>query len=295
MTQRCGHVAILGRPNVGKSTLMNHLVDFKVSAIANKPQTTRHNIRGILTEANYQMVLVDTPGIHRTSKSLLNKTINLEAVAAIEGVDAIVMVVEALRWTDEDDLVLKRIAHTDCPVFLVANKVDRVEQKERLLTWLPTILAKYPFCEIFPLSATKGTNTAALKAALVKVLPEQEWLYPEDDVTDQSTRFIAGELIREQLMTYLHQEMPYSTAVEVEKFSETPTLTEIHAVIWVSREGQKGIIIGKKGDSLKRIGSSARIALEAFLQTKVMLKLWVRVEENWENSPRHLHTLGISS
>ena len=219
----------------------------------------------------------------------------MEAVAALEGVDAVVMLVEAMRWTDEDDLVLKRLGHVTCPVFLLANKVDRVEKKEKLLTWLPTILQKYPFKEIFPLSATKGTNLAALKAALIKTLPEQDWIYPEDDVTDQSTRFIASELIREQLMIYLHQEMPYSTAVEIEKYTETPTLTEIHAVIWVSRESQKGIIIGKKGESLKRIGSSARIALEEFLQTKVMLKLWVRVEENWENSPRHLHTLGISS
>lgn len=295
MKQLCGHIAIIGRPNVGKSTLMNELIGFKVSAIANKPQTTRHNIRGLLTEEHYQIIFVDTPGMHRTSKSLLNKTINMEAVAALEGVDAVVMLVEAMRWTDEDDLVLKRLGHVTCPVFLLANKVDRVEKKEKLLTWLPTILQKYPFKEIFPLSATKGTNLAALKAALIKTLPEQDWIYPEDDVTDQSTRFIASELIREQLMTYLHQEMPYSTAVEIEKYTEMPTLTEIHAVIWVSREGQKGIIIGKKGESLKRIGSSARIALEEFLQTKVMLKLWVRVEENWENSPRHLHTLGISS
>ncbi len=295
MKQLCGHIAIIGRPNVGKSTLMNELIGFKVSAIANKPQTTRHNIRGLLTEEHYQIIFVDTPGMHRTSKSLLNKTINMEAVAALEGVDAVVMLVEAMRWTDEDDLVLKRLGHVTCPVFLLANKVDRVEKKEKLLTWLPTILQKYPFKEIFPLSATKGTNLAALKAALIKTLPEQDWIYPEDDVTDQSTRFIASELIREQLMIYLHQEMPYSTAVEIEKYTETPTLTEIHAVIWVSRESQKGIIIGKKGESLKRIGSSARIALEEFLQTKVMLKLWVRVEENWENSPRHLHTLGISS
>ncbi len=295
MKQLCGHIAIIGRPNVGKSTLMNELIGFKVSAIANKPQTTRHNIRGLLTEEHYQIIFVDTPGMHRTSKSLLNKTINMEAVAALEGVDAVVMLVEAMRWTDEDDLVLKRLGHVTCPVFLLANKVDRVEKKEKLLTWLPTILQKYPFKEIFPLSATKGTNLAALKAALIKTLPEQDWIYPEDDVTDQSTRFIASELIREQLMIYLHQEMPYSTAVEIEKYTETPTLTEIHAVIWVSRDSQKGIIIGKKGESLKRIGSSARIALEEFLQTKVMLKLWVRVEENWENSPRHLHTLGISS
>ncbi len=295
MTQRCGYVAIVGRPNVGKSTLMNHLIGFKVSAIANKPQTTRHNIRGILTEDDYQMIFVDTPGMHRTSKSLLNKTINMEAVAALEGVDAVVMIVEAMRWTDEDDLVLKRLSHVKCPVYLVANKVDRVEKKEKLFGWLPEVLSKYPFKEMFPLSATKGTNTEQLKRALAKVMPEQDWQYAEDDVTDQSTRFICGELVREQLMTYLHQELPYSTAVEIETFTEKPHLIEINAVIWVSRDNQKGIVIGNKGETLKRIGSSARIALEAFLERKVMLKLWVRVEENWENSPRHLHSLGISS
>lgn len=295
MTQRCGYVAIVGRPNVGKSTLMNHLIGFKVSAIANKPQTTRHNIRGILTEDDYQMIFVDTPGMHRTSKSLLNKTINMEAVAALEGVDAVVMIVEAMRWTDEDDLVLKRLSHVKCPVYLVANKVDRVEKKEKLFGWLPEVLSKYPFKEMFPLSATKGTNTEQLKRALAKVMPEQDWQYAEDDVTDQSTRFICGELVREQLMTYLHQELPYSTAVEIETFTEKPHLIEINAVIWVSRDNQKGIVIGNKGETLKRIGSSARIALEAFLERKVMLKLWVRVEENWENSPRHLHSLGISN
>ena len=294
-SQRCGYVAIVGRPNVGKSTLMNHLIGFKVSAIANKPQTTRHSIRGILTEGDYQMIFVDTPGIHRTSKSLLNKTINREAVASIEGVDAVVMIVEAMRWQDEDNLVLERIAHDQCPVFLIANKVDKIEKKEKLFGWLPEVLSKYPFKEIFPLSATKGTNTEQLKNALAKVMPQQDWIYAEDDVTDQSTRFICGELIREQLMTYLHQEMPYSTAVEIETFTEKPHITEINAVIWVSRENQKGIVIGSKGDTLKRIGSSARIALEAFLERKVMLKLWVRVEENWENSPRHLQSLGIST
>lgn len=294
-TQRCGHVAIVGRPNVGKSTLMNLLIGFKVSATANKPQTTRHSIRGILTEDDYQIIFVDTPGIHRTSKSLLNKTINLEAVAALEGVDAVVMIVEVLKWQDEDDLVLQRLGHVTCPVFLVANKVDRLEKKERLLTWLPEVLKKYPFKEVFPLSATKGMNVPQLKAALAKVMPQQDWVYAEDDVTDQSTRFICGELIREQLMTYLYQEMPYSTAIEIETFEEKPKLTEINAVIWVSRENQKGIVIGHRGEALKRIGSSARIALEAFLERKVMLKLWVRVEENWENSPRHLQSLGIST
>lgn len=292
---RCGYVAIVGRPNVGKSTLMNHLIGFKVAAVADKPQTTRHNIRGILTEGQCQMVFVDTPGMHRTAKSLLNKTINLEAVAALEGVDAVVMVVEALKWTDEDNLVLQRLAHVQCPVFLVANKVDRIKQKTQLLEWLPQVAVQYPFKEIFPLSATKGTNAAQLKAALAKVMPQQPWLYAEDDITDQSTRFICGELIREQLMAYLHQELPYSTAVEVEKFEEKPKFTEIHAAIWVSQDSQKGIVIGNKGATLKRIGSSARVNLEAFLGRKVVLKLWVRVEENWENDPKHLQVLGIHS
>lgn len=290
-----GVVAIAGRPNVGKSTLMNHLVGFKVSATANKPQTTRHNIRGILTEQDCQLVFVDTPGIHRSAKSLLNKTINLQAVAALEDVDAVIMMVEAERWMDEDSLVLERLQHLSCPIFLVANKVDRIKQKSVLLAWLQEVAAKREFKAIFPLSATKGINTDALKQALVAVMPEGEWAYAEDDVTDQSTRFIGGELIREQLMIYLHQELPYSTAVELEKFETRAELTEIHATIWVSRENQKGIIIGHKGETLKRIGSSARIALESFLERKVLLRLWVRVEENWENSPRHLQTLGISS
>jgi GTP-binding protein Era len=179
-------------------------------------------------------------------------------------------------------------------VFLAANKVDRLEKKERLMGWLPEILSKYPFQEILPLSATKGTNTAQLKAALAKTMPEQEWAYPEDEYTDQSIRFLCSEMIREQLMHYLHQEIPYSTAVELETFEEKAGLVEINAVIWVSRENQKGIVIGHKGETLKRIGSSARVRMEDFLERKVMLKLWVRVEENWENSPRHLHSLGIS-
>lgn len=289
-----GLVAIAGRPNVGKSTLMNHLIGAKVSAIANKPQTTRHNIRGILTEGEVQIVFVDTPGIHKTSKSLLNKTINMEAVAALEEVDAVLMLVEAMRWTEEDDLVLQRLAHVKCPVFLIANKVDRVSDKEMLLAWLEMVHAKRDFQEVFPLSATKGINTPQLQRTLLELMPESEWAYEDDDITDQSTKFICGELVREQLMTYLHQELPYSTAVEVERFEDKGKIIEIDAAIWVSRESQKGIIIGHKGESLKRIGSSARISIENFLERKVMLKLWVRLEENWENSPRHLQQLGIS-
>ncbi|HPE62077.1 MAG TPA: GTPase Era [Thiolinea sp.] len=294
MSTRFGRVAIAGRPNVGKSTLMNHLIGFKVSAIANKPQTTRHNIRGIYSGDDCQIVFVDTPGIHKTARSLLNKTINLEAVSALEEVEAVVMMVEAGQWTEEDTLVLKRLAHVSCPVMLAANKVDRVKRKESLLAWLQEVTGKREFAGIFPLSATQGTNTAELLQALIRLMPESEWAHADDDVTDQSVRFICAELIREQLMHYLHQELPYSTAVEIESFDETrPAVLEIHATLWVSRESQKGILIGRKGETLKRIGSSARIALEAFMQRKVMLKLWVRVEEDWENSPKHLQMLGI--
>jgi len=289
-----GQVAIVGRPNVGKSTLLNELLDFKVAAVANKPQTTRHNIRGILSEADVQMVFMDTPGMHKTAKSLLNKTINREAIAALETVDVIIMVVEAQRWTDEDDLVLAHLQDVSVPVLLVANKVDRVKHKQALLSWLQEVNSKRDFADVFPLSATKGTNLLELKQTLQAAMPAGEWVYAEDDVTDQSLRFMSGELVREQLMHYLNQELPYSSAVTIERFTEKPKLIEIDAVIWVSRESQKGIIIGNKGEMLKRIGSSARIALEAFLEQKVMLKLWVKVEADWENSPRHLQSLGIS-
>lgn len=288
-----GQVAIIGRPNVGKSTLLNELIGLKVAATANKPQTTRHNLRGILTENDTQIVFVDTPGMHKSTKSLLNKTINQEAIAALEQVDAVLMLVEAGRWQDEDDLVLSRLSYVTSPVLLVANKVDRIKHKEELLVWLQKVNAKRSFAAIVPLSATAGTNVTELKQALQALMPEGDWAYAEDDVTDQSLRFISSELIREQLMTYLHQELPYSTAVVIDSFEETAELTDIQATIWVSRDNQKGMIIGKKGEMLKRIGSSARIALESLLEQKVMLRLWVRVEENWENSPKHLHSLGV--
>ncbi len=296
---QCGTVSIIGRPNVGKSTLLNHLVGYKLSAIANKPQTTRTNIRGIVTEKNdtnaYQIIFTDTPGIHQNSKNLLNRTLNSEAVAAVEDVDAIVMIVEALKWTDEDDFVLSRLKHTTKPVFLLVNKVDRIQDKNRLFPYLQSLTEKRDFSEIIPISATKGTNTDILIKALLKVLPKSEFIYPEDYITDKSVRFICGELIREQLVRNLHEELPYTTAVEIERFEETEKLVTIEAVIWTDRKNQKGIIIGKKGETLKRIGQAARHSLEAFLMKKVMLKQWVKVEENWQNNPKYLNELGIIS
>ena len=290
---RCGNVSIIGHPNVGKSTLMNQLIGYKVSAIANKPQTTRNVIRGILTEENHQIIFLDTPGIHIKSKSLLNKTINREAISALEMVDVVVMLVEAMDWRKEDDFVLQRLENVTCPVFLLVNKVDRIKQKDRLLSYMQELTEKYDFAEVFPISAEKGINTADFIRSLTKYLPESEFIYPEDYITDQSMRFICSEFIREQLMQNLHQEVPYLTAVEIETFEETDKITNIHATIWVGRKNQKGIIIGHKGETLKRIGSESRRTLESFLMSKVYLKLWVKVEDNWHNSPKHLKELGI--
>ncbi len=301
MSKKCGTVSIIGRPNVGKSTLLNHLVGYKLSAIANKPQTTRTNIRGIVTEldkkadSGYQLIFTDTPGIHLNSKNLLNRTLNSEAVAAVEDVDAIIMIVEALKWTDEDDFVLSRLEHTKKPVILLLNKVDRIQEKDRLFPYLQKVGKKREFTEIIPISASKGINTDILIESLLKVVPESEFIYPEDHITDKSVRFICGELIREQLILNLHEELPYTTAVEIEVFEETDKLVTIEVVIWTDRKNQKGIIIGKKGETLKRIGQSARRSLEEFLMKKVMLKQWVKVEENWQNNPRHLNELGIIS
>ena len=301
MSKKCDTVSIVGRPNVGKSTLLNHLVGYKLSAIANKPQTTRTNIRGIVTEldkktdSGYQLIFTDTPGIHLNSKNLLNRTLNSEAVAAVEDVDAIIMIVEALKWTDEDDFVLSRLKHAKKPVILLLNKVDRIQEKDRLFPYLQKVGEKREFTEIIPVSASKAINTDIVIESLLKVVPESEFIYPEDHITDKSVRFICSELIREQLVLNLHEELPYTTAIEIEAFEETENLVTIEAVIWTDRNNQKGIIIGKKGETLKRIGQSARRSLEEFLMKKVMLKQWVKVEENWQNNPRHLNELGIIS
>lgn len=292
---RCGYVAIVGRPNVGKSTLLNYLVGYRISAIVNKPQTTRTNVRGIVTQDNYQVIFTDTPGIHHDSKTLMNKTLNIAAVAALDAVDAVVMLVEALKWTAEDDLVLKRLQHMSCPIFLLINKVDRVVEKERLFSYIEAVKDKRKFTEIIPISATKGINTKELLEKLKPTLPFSEYAYDEDSITDQTLRSICSEVVREQLMDQLHQELPYSTAVHIEKFEEMPHRVDIDATIWVGKARQKGMVIGKKGQTLKRIGTTARIILEELLEKKVVLKTFVKVEENWQNNPKHLGDLGIIS
>ena len=292
-TTRCGYVAIVGRPSVGKSTLLNHLVGYRISAIVNKPQTTRTNVRGIVTKDNFQVIFTDTPGIHHDSKTLMNKTLNIAAVAALDSVDAVVMLVEAVKWTAEDDLVLQRLEKMQCPVFLLINKVDRISEKNRLFSYIDSVRSKRDFVEIIPISATKGINTEELLQKIKSLLPFSEYAFDEDSITDQSLRSICSEVIREQLMNQLHQEIPYSVAVNIEKFTEMPHRTDIDATIWVGKARQKGIVIGKKGETLKRVGIAARKILEELLETKVVLKTFVRVEENWQNNPKNLSDLGI--
>ena len=292
---RAGFVALVGRPNVGKSTLLNRLVGYRVAAIASKAQTTRNQIRGIVTESDMQIVFVDTPGLHATGKTLLNRSLNASAIAALEEVDVIAMLVEAGRFTEEDEYVLKRLENVRQPVVLVINKLDRLKSPSDVLAFIGQMNDRYDFAEIVPLSAQTGANCDELLKALKQYLPESDLLFPEDQITDKSVRFIVGELIREQIMQKLHQEIPYSIAVEVEEFDEQQRLVRIGAVVWVEREGQKAIVIGKKGQMLKAIGSSARASIEGFLEKKVYLRLWVKVSEDWQNDSRRWQQFGIDA
>jgi GTP-binding protein Era len=288
----CGYVAIVGRPNVGKSTLLNRILGQKLSITANRPQTTRHRILGVKTTESSQVVYVDTPGLHLGGKRAINRYMNRAASSSILDVDVVVFVVDALRWTEEDEHVLERLKEATVPVVLVVNKVDSIKHKESLLPHLQKLAAKREFLQVIPLSAQTGEGVAQLEAELEAVLPESAPFFPEDQITDRSERFLAAELVREKLVRSLAQELPYSTTVEIEKFSEENSVYHIHAVIWVEREGQKGIIIGKQGQQLKRIGELARKDMERAFDTKVFLQLWVKVRQGWSDDERALRSLG---
>lgn len=298
---RAGHVAVIGRPNVGKSTLVNALVGAKVSIVSNRPQTTRHRLLGIATFPEGQLLLVDTPGIHREqgklSSSAMNRMMNRAARGALEGVDAALLVVEAGRWDDEDTLAYDALRGAGVPVVLVVNQVDRVRDKTALLPYLEKAAAGRDFAGVHPVSALKRSGLESLVATLLTLLPEQPAPYGEDEITDKSQRFLAGELVREQLMRQLGNELPYATTVEIESFVEDPasragTLLRIGAVIWVEREGQKAIVIGKGGTRLREIASKARLQMERLFDQKVFLETWVRVREGWSDDEAALRTLG---
>ena len=298
---RAGHLAVIGRPNVGKSTLVNALVGANVSIVSNRPQTTRHRLLGIATFPEGQLVLVDTPGLHREggklASSALNRVLNRAARGALEGVDAAALVVEAGRWDEEDTLAYDTLHASGLPVVLVVNQVDRIPDKAKLLPYLQRVTEGREFAAVHPVSALKRTGLDALVASLLAQLPEQPPLYGEDEITDRSQRFLAGELLREQLMRQLGAELPYATTVEIESFTEEPSPTagvmyRIGAVIWVEREGQKAIVIGKGGTRLRDIGKRARERMEQLFDAKVFLQTWVRVREGWSDDESALRTLG---
>jgi GTP-binding protein Era len=289
---RCGYVALVGRPNVGKSTLMNRLLGQKLSITSRKPQTTRHRILGIKTTDEAQIVYVDTPGIHHGDKQALHRYLNRAALSILQDVNVIVFLVEAMKWEDEDQLALSHCEKSGCPVILAVNKVDQIKDKDKLLPYLREVSARYPFVAVVPISAKQGTQLEELERCITRELPESEPLYPEDQITDRSVRFLATEIIREKLVRLLGDELPYATSVEIEKFDEGADLVKIYAIIWVERDNQKAIVIGKDGAKLKRIGQEARVDLETLLEKKVYLKTWVKVKRGWADDERALQQLG---
>lgn len=292
--QRCGYVAIVGRPNVGKSTLLNHILGQKLSITSRKPQTTRHQVLGIKTEGDTQVVYVDTPGLHLKEAKAINRFMNKAASSALKGVDLVLFVVDRDRWTEEDDLVLSRLSSQDCPVVLVINKVDRIEEKAQLLPLIEQLQARGEFANVVPVSALRGHNREDLEALISGYLPVGPHMFPADQITDRSERFLAAELVREKIMRQLGEEVPYAMTVEIEEFKSSPRLIEISALILVERPGQKKILIGEGGSRLRQIGTEARKDMEKAFDSKVMLRLWVKVKSGWSDDERALRSLGYT-
>ena len=291
----CGFVAIVGRPNVGKSTLLNHILGQKISITSRKPQTTRHQILGVKTSETAQVIYVDTPGIHNRRGTAINKYMNRAASSVLSDVDIVLFVVQALQWTEEDEIVLSRLENIKVPVLLVVNKVDKVNEKTELLPYIEKISAMRDFEKVIPVSALHAQNIDQLEADVYELLPENVAFFPEDQITDRNVRFLAAEIIREKLIRELGQELPYTTTVEIDRFEEEGGMSRIFATIYVESKGQKAIIIGRKGGKLKSIGTKARIDIEKMLDGKVYLELWVKVREGWSNDERALSSLGYTT
>ena len=290
---RAGFVAIVGRPNVGKSTLLNALLERKLSIVSPKPQTTRHRILGLLHRPGLQIALVDTPGLHSGERRMLNTALNRTAATSLADADLVAFVVEALRFTDEDARVLERIKGAGRPAVLIVNKVDRARPRARLLPFIAELSGRHPFLEVVPLSALRRDNLAGLPDALGRHLPESPPLFPAGQVTDRSERFQASEIIREKLTLRLQQELPYGLAVEIERFEEGEDgRLAIGAVIWVERASQKAIVIGEGGSLLKSVGRAARLDLNRLFGRRIHVELWVKVKANWADSARALRAFG---
>lgn len=289
---RCGTAAIVGRPNVGKSTLLNRLVGQKVSITASKPQTTRHRIGGVLSRDDAQIVFVDTPGLHRERGSAMSRYLNRTARGAVDGVDVAIFMVEALRWTDEDDDVRRELREARSPVLLVPNKIDRTPGRAALLPYLDRFRGEDGFDEVIPISARRDENLDVLVARVRARLPVAPALFPADALTDRSERFLAGELVREKLTRKLDRELPYRLAVEIERFRRRKRILHVCAVVWVERPSQKGIVIGKGGRVLKAAGTEARANMESLFGSRVHLEIHVKARAGWSSDERVLRSLG---
>lgn len=292
MTSYCGYIALVGRPNVGKSTLLNQILDQKLCITSRKPQTTRHSIIGIQTEGAYQLVYVDTPGIHQTSKQAMNRMMNKIAISTLRDVDAVAFLVDGTHWEEGDDYVLRLLETIDVPCFLVINKIDKIADKSVLLPWIAAISQRHHFTDIIPLSAKTGTQVDTLQKQLQKVMPEGPHLFDEDQMTDRSVRFLCSELLREKIFRQCGQELPYATTVEIESYKDEETLVRIHARILVDKENHKRMIVGNKGQKLKSIATAARFDMEALLDKKVFLQCWCKVKNGWSDDERALKQLG---
>ena len=292
---RCGFIAVVGRPNVGKSTLINTILGSKVSIVTPKPQTTRHRILGVDSHDDYQAIYIDTPGIHRQANKAMNRLMNRTAANALIDADLVLFMTEANRWTPEDEDVLKRLESVNAPVVALLNKIDRVHPKEILLAALATMSERRKFAEVIPISARRRDGLAALDELVPGYLPESEPLFPDDMVTDRSNDFRAAEVVREKLTLALRQEIPYGLTVQIERFETDENGVAIHAVIWVEKDSQKGIVVGKGGGLLKKIGRAARLELKDEYGVPVHLEMWVKVKDNWADSERELLRLGYES
>ena len=292
MTTRFGFVAIVGRPNVGKSTLLNHILGFKLSITSRKPQTTRHRVLGIWTENECQIAFVDTPGMHTDQPKAMNRVMNQTAEQALSGVDAVVMLTDGKIWNELDQRVYEKVSRSDAAKYWVINKVDKLNNKNELLPHIQNTVETHRFDEVFPVSALKNLNLEPLLGALKLQMPDGPFMYEEDQITDRSERFLAAEIVREQIMRQLGDEVPYETTVEIESFEHSGDRVGIHALISVERDGQKAILVGEGGTRLKQIGIEARKRLENLLDAHVALKLWVKVRASWSNDERALKSLG---
>lgn len=289
---RCGYVSIVGRPNVGKSTLLNHILGQKLAITSRKPQTTRHRMLGIVSRDKVQAIYVDTPGIHGEERKAINRYMNKAATSALKDVDVVLFVVDGLKWSPDDELVLTKLQKVNVPVLLVINKVDTIEDKAALLPHIEQLSQRLPFVEVVPVSALKGHNLDKLHEAVGQRLPFSPPFYDEDQITDRSQRFLAAELVREKIMRQLGEEIPYEITVEIEEFKKEGKLLRISACILVERDGQKKIVIGEGGQRLKLIGTEARLDMVKLFESKIMLSLWVKVKGGWSDDERALKSLG---